>query len=236
MKLLKTLLLTATAVLALSSAQASVISHNGFSRDSDAVVVSGYGQDWLMWDQTEMRSIQWLDTSPEASGLRIQGWHVADLTEMQSLFSKFQLGDVNQPEGKADQLRLIHMFGGVESYDCPGTGIGSHEDCADTFVRFKLDSRRSGFAYLTLAWEDDPAIGYYAQQVVESRSWWGGHDFSSSGGLALVRDSQVTQDLPEPSSMALFMLMLASLGARRAIMARANRPPSSPRLIDRTEH
>lgn len=209
MKRLRTLLLAATTALALSCAQAAVLSYNGFSRDSNAVVVSGHGKDWLMWDQTDLRSIQWFDTSPEAIGLRTQGWHVADLTEMLSLFSKFQLGDVNQPEGKADQLRLMHMFGGVESFVCDGTVIGSPDDCAFSIVKFKLDSRRTGFAYLGLAW-DDPAVGYWATQVVESGSWWGGHDFGDWSGLALVRDSQTTPSVPEPASLAL--VLLASLG------------------------
>lgn len=207
MKIFKTLLLIA-ATAATVCAQASPLEYRGFTRDTDSVVVTGHGHDWLMWTQTDGKSINWFDTQAEATALRNEGWRVANLLEMQSLFSNFHLGDLHIPADLAAQHTLIKMFGGTVDVPCGEGEFNAPSNCSISFTKFKLDSSRTGFAYNELLWQSDD--GYRGRHVVEPYSWWGSFDTTSTG-LALLRDRQETQPIPEPTSLPLVLLGLFSI-------------------------
>lgn len=79
------------------AAQAGVIAHYGFERDSTATVVKGGGLEWLKWDQTKGKTVSQAVSDHS-------GWRLATATEMTALFNTFQFGI---GKWQPDQLNLV---------------------------------------------------------------------------------------------------------------------------------
>jgi hypothetical protein len=85
--MLKKLILLSSLLVTSLSAQATVISHSGYERDSASNIVRGGGLEWLKWDVTKGMSIN--------SALTLyasEGWRLASNNEMASLFNVFKFG------------------------------------------------------------------------------------------------------------------------------------------------
>jgi hypothetical protein len=86
--MLKKLVLLSSLLVTSMTAQAALISHFGYERDSASNVVIGGGLEWLRWDLTRGRSIN-------QAVAEHAGWTLASNMQMASLFNVFQFGKTN---------------------------------------------------------------------------------------------------------------------------------------------
>jgi hypothetical protein len=77
------LAITVFATLSLST-HATIVTHNGYSLNTETNIVTGGGLEWLQWDETLNNSINGVDRT-QAGG----GWGIASNQQMKELFDAF---------------------------------------------------------------------------------------------------------------------------------------------------
>jgi len=213
--------LTAICALAFASytAQATVISYNGYERNTAENYVSGGDLDWLTWDKTKGMSIS------EALAANA-GWRLASFNEMTSMLARFALGgattwtngtNVSTPWAAGYDTGYEHfvdMFGETYVNDTSFT-LGDPSRLSRAIFSSVGDSN----LYLTTVGTDSyfwyTRRGYYV-------TWGAGAQLSTTNtssnlhqGVALVRNSAAAAPVNAPASVGLFGLALCGLVARR---------------------
>lgn len=85
-----TLSIIVFSVFLCSTSYASLITYESYSRDSNDIVVTGGGLEWLMWNQTYGLSASEAVTRYESSG-----WSIATNAQMANLFNSFRFGETD---------------------------------------------------------------------------------------------------------------------------------------------
>lgn len=213
--------------LAVSSANAAIISYGGYSHDGTTDIVTGGGLEWLQWDRTVGMSID--DATGVLNTIEGGGWSIAGNTEMASLFNAFDFGLT------FDTLENTYQNAstGVELEVEVGTDLLFISMFGDTVIAAgsQFDYGEGGFqASSAIFGEDADGDGLrnkawvfddYTKENGEVTAGAAGitQDFVSGGGyappsgIALVRPSQVV--VPEPSLLALLAVGSAGLGFAR---------------------
>lgn len=209
-------------ILSVSSfANAGLITHNNYTLDTDANIVTGNGIEWLQWSETIGESI-----SSSLATYAADGWVLAGNARMASLFSDFGWSNGNSesrgfvtlsPYTAADDSSImdnfIELFGVTRIVTHPsyGTGInGLHSstalfgDNANNNLLYQHANIQSDFLYQGNPGRD-AAVMYQENTYTASSS-------SSLYGIALVRNAQ---SVPEPSTVAIFALGIMGLASRR---------------------
>ena len=206
--------------LFLSSGNASIIEHNGYSLDTSTNIVSNGNLEWLRWDKTAGLSIDDANSLYASSG-----WRLASNQDMSGLFSSFFSGkawddDENTGQGfrypwdvaeDSAAINLIELFG--STLDAAGASWGGDpNDMRNrTVVLFGSDLDADNLYNWLLIQDDFTEIdGSYvdgdARLQEDSRS---ASYKESTIGVALVRV------VPEPSVLLLMGLGLIGLSFTR---------------------
>jgi hypothetical protein len=241
--MLKKLVILSGLLLTSVTAQASLISHVGYERDSASNVVSGGGLEWLKWDVTKGMSINSALATHAA-----QGWRLASNIEIAALFNTFQFGsniftgveDTFQRSSSpwivseaSNHNKFLELFGitaaakdACKNADCRGYSV------SDNFVYsgavFGSDDDRDGLYKLAYVFDD--SIFFNGADDVSERPAEAAIGFdmldASRGaadvwGVALVRTFDTPPVVTTPGSIGLLALGLVALGyRRRQVLAR----------------
>lgn len=236
--MLKKLVLLSGLLLTSLSAQATLISHFGYERDSASDIVIGGGLEWLKWDVTKGMSI-----NSALSAYASLGWRLASNDEMASLFNSFEFGktdwhaneSISQiqyiPWDSAEELSshamFISLFGFTSQLSCSIVNratmcYSDDEPLLSALAFFGADQNNNGLYNFATVQDDSILVladgsiqfnSHMARISSDSQSV----SLSSSGlGVALVRNS--VPDIvavPTPGSIGLLALGLVALGYRR---------------------
>lgn len=208
-----------------STVSATLISHNGYTLDTDTNIVSDGTLEWLRWDQTIGRSVN--QAVAEFGG---DGWGVASNVQMAQLFNAFFVTSNGIPwdadENTHQETSYSYSDGQVESslfMELFGiTGI------KDICLSCNGDSRNE--TYALFGHDLDADLLHSRAYVFDSykvgsttRPQWIGLplDFVTNAnpavGVALVRNANLdaSANIPEPASIALVALGLAGMSLLR---------------------
>jgi hypothetical protein len=211
-----------------SSCLASAGAITDYTLNGDVVSNSVTGQQWLQWDETVGKSIDWFINDAEAQSLRDEGWQIASNLDMANLFNDFGFGsltwdtDENTRQSKFTgsdgvielasdpELIFIGLFGdtylaGNYKYDIPTSQ-----------ARFGYDADSDGL-YNWARVQDDHLhpidLNNFSEGLVQLAWDEGAIDWSlDRSGLALVKATSVS----EPTSLMLLLLGLGALIRRRS--------------------
>jgi hypothetical protein len=205
-----------------NSATAALITHNGYTLNEDTNIVTGGGLDWLQWDETTGMTIENI-----INDHNFDGWSVATETQVFSMYSnlfKFlspslTLDYASENANKMDTI--IQLFGSTfqhsnhhPSYVYAGSleyaqatystgtgysGIGIYGEYTFTKSPIQIDP--------TSAYEE-----YGAHVTVGNDYNWHYNTVDPASGVVLVKD---VNQVPEPSSLAIFALGIIGLASRR---------------------
>lgn len=202
-RLLSALSICATTLVLSNSANADLISYNGYTLNTDTNIVSGGGLEWLQWDET-------IGLSANDALANYGGWRIASATEMSILINSSNLGITLDPLDMVFQfatpedsaaLNFIELFG--DNYLASGTtypdayseqmvsALFSSESFPNlygaTTIEYNLLDNRIGPVGSNLLFTDDGVLT--------------GADSGGLRGVALVRDVAV---VPVPAAVWLF--------------------------------
>lgn len=155
---------------------AALVTHSGYSRPTNSQIITGGGLEWMRWDLTFGRSINSVLNDPV-----FNGWRLASLDEMASLFNTFSFG-------KNDwQARNAVLQYSVTPYD-PTDLNSSHQKFHSLFgLTSDVDSYRVC---------DESVIVQchpFYDRPVESIAWYGDVQ-NSQVGLATISDDSLYID------------------------------------------
>lgn len=206
-----------------STANAALITNNGYTLDTDSHVISNGELEWFQRSETAGLSIsQSLQLNP--------GWRLASDLEVSSLFSTF-FADSNWKEDENDQsseqltygenedpyFNFLTLFGfSAQSFDSSATTFLDHYQAVtalfgndyDNDGYFPKATVADGFQFIHSG--ETMSVGAFANLSGDEYDVDYTNVFT---GVALVRDR--TQ-VPEPASAILFLLGLILLGAPHA--------------------
>jgi len=208
-------------------AQAGLIKFQGYTLDEEKNIVSGYGMDWLQWDETLGLSVD--------EGIReysVKGWRLASNIEMAALFNQFfimrrfiwdEKESTNQriynsfdtlEDVKLDnEKQFVTLFGNTYK-DFDGS-IGSRDPLEFSAAFFGNDLNNDTLYNHAAVWDDyiqgsgNLSYGGYTELMGDSNM---SSEKVENMGVALVRDSI---EVPEPSTLAIFALGMIGLATRR---------------------
>lgn len=224
-----TVILTVTCFF--NAANASLISYNGYTLDTDTDIVTGGGLEWLQWDVTVGESISSaIDSNGIFNGLNYgAGWTLASNLQMATLFDSFGFNStaneslfssteapytVGVDDSPVDFF--IQMFGTTEFVDDPqlSTGIDGYDS---TRAIYGADENGNGRYNLLSASSDHtrnygstlaPAFVFmYDDSILVPSNTYSNQIY----GVALVRSISVS----EPTTFAILALGLVGFGLRR---------------------
>ena len=219
-KTMYTLLFFATSFVGLQ-ANASLLTLNDYTLNSETNTVTKGSLQWMQWDETQGLSIN------HALALNT-GWRLASTTDVASLFSDFfptaswstdENVDSSQRLDFAEDDTLfvdfVNLFGHTsQSYDSTTTTFSDHSFAVKALFGGDLDV--DGYfqaasvydAYQFTHSGEQHSIGAYANMTGDEYEVTYNNDYT---GVALVRDVQTT-DVPEPSSIVIILLALLCFG------------------------
>ncbi|WDE13354.1 PEP-CTERM sorting domain-containing protein [Thalassomonas haliotis] len=226
-KLLK-LALAGLILLTSSFAHASLISHSGYTLDTETNIVSGETLEWLQWDETAGLTVEQVLNDYD-------GWSLANSSHMAQLFSDFfpeytwlEDENLNQDHWGTFGVDGIHtnfveLFGAT--YTVPADRQALYfDEYAVTSAYFGYDDDqdgainaayvRDGYGFASSGSEIPPVAVLYSDWVTPADQG------QSRYGVALVRTAggaATTVAVPEPNILAIFALGLLALGCRRLL-------------------
>lgn len=217
-KVIKSALL-GLAIISSQTAFASLITHNGYTLDTNTQIVSNSETEWLQWSLTRGVSIE--DALGTYAG---QGWSLANNIQMVSLFDDFgwdasenenvasvNLADYTDATDISAMDNFIELFGSTRYQEGPsyGTGIGalnytialfgSDLDLDGYYNNATIRSDYQKLLNQVFPTTDDGAILYTDSLTLD----WSNQFY----GVALVRAVSV----PEPTTLSFFVLALFGL-------------------------
>lgn len=237
--MLKKLVLMSGLLLTSLSAQATLISHFGYERDSASNIVTGGGLEWLKWDVTKGMSI-----NSALASYASQGWRLASNDEMAFLFNQFKFGksdwhanesvtqSIQLPWNSGDALSshamFTNLFGVTRTFSCSLDGRttlcwSDSDPQLYSLALFGADSNRNGMYNMALVQDDAHRVGsdprvrltFDNHEASLSSDLWS-PDTSAYRGVALVRNYVPDNvAVPTPGSIGLLALGLVALGYRR---------------------
>lgn len=226
MKLIRSILLACGCAVSLS-AQAGLITDYSLDETTNIVTDSRNNLEWLQWDVTRGMSI-----NSALSVYTAEGWQLATNAQMAELFNAFDLSygeftwdddentiqyhshDSDGPvEAVDDREKLfVGLFGNtwleltdtISDYEYSSALFGTDMDNDGLYndARVYDDYRKNNGDYFRNFSQMDNDFGFTRNSEPYRK------------GVALVR-SDATIDVPEPSSIALFAMVLTGLSARR---------------------
>jgi hypothetical protein len=233
--ILRNILIASCLLVTSMASQATLISYNGYERDSASSVVKGGGLEWLMWDVTNGMSI--------ASALQAysgNGWVLANSSNMAALFNSFKFGKTDWNASATNQYAgvawttnevsvhkdFMQLFGITQLGVVCGNALRGCYEANDNLIASlamygevtggkltgglaEVGDDRSGY----LPWGDKFQEGHWAILTNDGVS----DDIVNQGiGVALVRPAAVTPNpVTIPNSISLLALGLVALGFRR---------------------
>lgn len=212
------------------SSQAAVITHNGFSSDSNTQIVTGGGLEWLRWDLTAGMSIEQA-TADIADGTINNvnvgtGWRLASNAEMAVMLNTFGVGGMNWDTDETTR----------QEYSIPWTGDNSYTSANPELQIMQLFGHTASrpnwhdpYHYVAAMFGEDLNANQMYNSVTFRDAYWQvdeqrfpkttgiailDKDDSSSTrsayyiGVAFVRAGQATE-VPAPGSLLLMVLGFA---------------------------
>lgn len=236
--MLKKLVLLSGLLLTSLSAQATLISHFGYERDSASNIVTGYGLEWLKWDVTTGMGI-----NTALSTYASQGWRLASNDDMAFMFNQFKFGKDdwhadesvlqekfipwNSGDEFSSHAKFIHLFGATRQNSCSidnrATNCYSNDDpLLLSYALFGADVNLNRFYNIAVVRDDAmylSSAGYtlpMSHHAFVSSDQYGLDFLDAMVGVALVRDFVPDNvAVPTPGSIGLLALGLVALGYRR---------------------
>ena len=215
-------------------ANATLITHNGYTLDTDTKIVSNGVVEWLQWNQTTGMSI-----NEALSAFSGEDWQLATNSQMAELFNAFDLSygkfiwtneeNLSQTyDGPTDgiaiedwindrELKFVSLFADTaEAW--PNEGTCGAADCLQmSAAYFGSDNDNDGQYKVARVYDDlqfNDGSGYQdlgslaemSNDIIDLNT-----DTAYSRGVALVR----VVNVPEPQSLAIFALGIMGLSIRR---------------------
>ncbi|MEQ3638756.1 MAG: hypothetical protein ABNH03_03280 [Alteromonas sp.] len=209
-------------------ANAELITHNGHTLDTQTNIISTGQMQWLQWDVTLGKNVNWFLGGGLDQSLFGSGWRLANNTEVAALLNTFF------PENSWDSDPSTTQY-----FSSPNDGLGylnetnSESQFVDLFsntseaafgeyIAFGEKSEVSGaifgdditaqkFNFVEVIGDRFDSFGNSRDSNVILRdTWLSAGSISPLWGLALVRD------VPEPSFIHLFLIFTFLLFVRKA--------------------
>lgn len=215
------------------SSHAAVITFNDISRDTSSNIVQAATLEWLKWDQTKNRNVDWF-LNGGADSLEGGGWRLASTTEMASLLQdSFQfLTGQSLPENRTRTQDIPYELDDSFSdatyafNQLFGTTRTRRENSGEPLISaiaiFGNDQDGDGDRNVINVQDDHRrgtgGINREPGQVRWNRARASILFTTEEHGLALVR-SKAT-DVPAPGIVALFLLAFSVAGIRRTTRQR----------------
>lgn len=222
-----TLSLFLTIASGLNAVNAALITHNGYTLNTDTNIVTGGGLEWLQWNVTLGMSIS--DALTNVAGtFDGGGWTLATNMQTAALFDAFSFASDTNDSSSSSITKGTYIAGTdnsifdhfIEIFGMTRNGSGG--DFGTGVDAFQLSSAYFGSdpdsdsLYRLAGVRSDYTIFGYAQEestAVMQGDWSTLNDRSPFNGVALVR----IVDVPEPSTVAILALGILGLGMRRKV-------------------
>ncbi|WP_334029213.1 hypothetical protein [Alteromonas sp. P256] len=232
---MKSFLIALSLILPCGLANATLITHNGYTLDTNKKIVSNGALEWLQWDQTTGMSI-----SEALTAFKGQNWVLATNSQIAELFNAFELSygqfiwtsEENAPQtydGSTDgiaiedwendpELKFVSLFSDT-AQAWPFEGTCGAADCLQmSAAYFGSDNDNDGQYKLARVYDDVQFIGEgnfqdwgslaeMSEDIIDINT-----DRAYSRGVALVR----TVNVPEPQPLAIIILGIMVLNFGRA--------------------
>lgn len=221
------LVLAGWVLLSSHFAHASLITHSGYTLDTETNVISGETLEWLQWDETAGLTV-------EQALNEYDGWSLASSNQMVQLFADFFPGygwaedeDLYQDNWGAfgvDDIHLnfVELFGAT--YIVPDDRKANYfDEYAVSSAYFGYDEDQDGginsayvrddYGFVSSGWEIDPLAMLTSDWVTVADQG------ESRYGVALVRTlgGENTVTVAEPNILVIFALGLLMFGCRRMV-------------------
>lgn len=229
------LLLFVISISYIPPVHSALITHYGYTLDTDTKIIDGGGLEWLQWDVTIGKSIQWANNGFDSIFTDSYGddWVVASNTQISSLFKAFfpsVLWDTSEDsfqslvsgysplpsngiETNEADIKFISIFG--DSHQAAGDGTNLFGDPqSKSHVYFGTDADSDNLYNIANVLEDYTTSHpiNVPSRVFLFDDRWSDTETHPSIGIALVRASS---QVPEPSTLTIFALGLMGLLSRR---------------------
>jgi hypothetical protein len=199
-------------------AKADMITFNDYTLDEATNIVTKDSMEWLQWDVTLGMSIV---TALEAYAN--DGWELASNDQMAGLFDDFGYRVTTCEKVYKNGLylsgidKILAIFGNTYTEEGGVYGFGNDKfEYSDAAFGSDLDEDELyNFAYIFSAGIEDG--NQFGDKISISADTLHKDTENSRRGVALVRlnNVQPTNDVPEPSSLAIFVLGMFGLALRR---------------------
>jgi len=222
---MKKIILGTSILLASFASNAGLITHNGYQLDTNSNIIKDVSNntdlEWLKWDVTLTdNSIN--DYLNGLGGYVNDGWELATQSQAVELYSAF-FGTLDKDGNSIDSDENTK-----QDY-AYATSSNGNLNVAQNFIElFGITGSFPAYTYSVgvLADEDQDGEHSYAIALdwgthILPRMWWEGINENSNlltngRGLAFVRSSSdLSQEVPEPSTLAIFMLGIMGVASRK---------------------
>lgn len=207
------------------SANATTISHVGYTLNTETNIVTGGGIEWLQWDETVGLSIDDALTNYSSDG-----WRLASNAEVGALFRAFLDIPFDNYESTGQNYNLIEPQYSVSAANnfieifgdtyLAGGGTPPYWNGGDIYEKaaayFGEDADQDGkYNHASIVDEYTNATGNYERGRADlNKDTVLATSSSATAGVALVRDMALPSPVPVPAAAWLFGSALLSLGLK----------------------